>query len=63
MQKNLYRQRIAAARIAAGNTMKTKYLKPVVITLSVIVLNIVFGFDPKFTIINMIWLLPFKNNE
>ena len=34
-----------------------KYKKPIVITISVIVLQIVFGFDPKFTLINLIWLL------
>ncbi|MEY4135434.1 MAG: hypothetical protein RL386_1784 [Bacteroidota bacterium] len=39
--------------------MKTfflKYKKPVVITASVVVLQLVFGFDPKFCIINIIWL-------
>ncbi len=34
-----------------------KYKKPIVITTSLIVLQIVFGFDPKFTLINLIWLL------
>jgi len=34
-----------------------KYKKPIVITISIIVLQIVFGFDPKFTFINLIWLL------
>lgn len=63
MQKNQYRKRIAAARIAANSALKGKYRKPMVITLSVIILNIVFGFDPKFTIINLVWLLPFKNDE
>jgi len=38
-----------------------RYNKPIVITSLVIILNAVFGFDPKFTIINIIWLLPFKN--
>ncbi len=33
-----------------------KYKKPVVITSSVIVLQLLFGFDPKFCIINIIWL-------
>lgn len=37
--------------------MEKKYYKPIVITASVVALNIIFGFDPKFTIINMIWLL------
>lgn len=35
----------------------TKYKKPVVITTSVIVLQLLFGWDPKFFIINLIWLL------
>ena len=34
-----------------------KYKKQIIITISVIVLNILFGFDAKFTIINLIWLL------
>jgi hypothetical protein len=34
-----------------------KYKKQIIITLSVIVLNVLFGFDAKFTIINLIWLL------
>jgi len=34
-----------------------KHKKPIVITTSLIVLQIVFGFDPKFTLINLIWLL------
>jgi hypothetical protein len=33
-----------------------KYKKPLVITLSVIVLQLIFGFDAKFCIINIIWL-------
>jgi hypothetical protein len=34
-----------------------KYKKPIIITLSVIVLQAIFGFDPKFCIMNIIWLL------
>ena len=34
-----------------------KYKKPVIITTSVIVLQLLFGWDPKFFIINLIWLL------
>jgi len=34
-----------------------KYKKPIVITLSLVVLQWFFGFDPKFTLINLIWLL------
>jgi hypothetical protein len=34
-----------------------KYKKPLIITTAVIVLQLIFGFDPKFCIINIIWLL------
>lgn len=34
-----------------------KYRKPIVITVSITVLQILFGFDAKFCIINIIWLL------
>jgi hypothetical protein len=33
-----------------------KYKKPIIITISITLLQLVFGFDPKFTIINIIWL-------
>jgi hypothetical protein len=33
-----------------------KHRKPIIITSSVIVLQLIFGFDPKFCIINIIWL-------
>jgi len=33
-----------------------KYKKQIVITASVILLQLIFGFDPKFTLINIIWL-------
>jgi len=33
-----------------------KYKKPIIITTSVVVLQLIFGFDPKFSIINIIWL-------
>jgi hypothetical protein len=33
-----------------------KYKKPIIITISITVLQLVYGFDPKFTIINIIWL-------
>jgi hypothetical protein len=35
----------------------SKYRKAVIITGSVILLQLMFGFDPKFFIINLIWLL------
>ena len=34
-----------------------KYKKPIIITTSVIVLQLIWGFDPKFCLINIIWLL------
>ncbi len=34
-----------------------KYKKPIVIITGIILLNIFFGFDIRFTIINLIWLL------
>lgn len=34
-----------------------KYKKPIIITTSVIVLQLIWGFDPKFCLINLIWLL------
>lgn len=34
-----------------------KYKKPIVIITGIIVLNMVFGFDKRFTIINLLWLL------
>lgn len=34
-----------------------KHRRPIVITLSVVILQLLFGFDPKFCAINIIWLL------
>lgn len=34
-----------------------KYKKPIVITIGITLLNLYFGFDPRFTIINLLWLL------
>jgi hypothetical protein len=33
-----------------------KYKKHIVVTLSITILQLLFGFDPKFTLINIIWL-------
>lgn len=33
-----------------------KYKKPIIILLSITILQLIFGFDPKFCIINIIWL-------
>lgn len=34
-----------------------KYKKPIIIIIGIITLNIAFGFDERFTIINLLWLL------
>lgn len=34
-----------------------KYRKPIVITLGITILNLVYGFDARFTIINLLWLM------
>jgi hypothetical protein len=49
----------ALPAVAAVKYMKQfilKYKKPIIITLSIIALQLIFGFDPKFTLINIIWL-------
>jgi hypothetical protein len=33
-----------------------KYKKPIIITISITILQFIWGFDPKFCIINIIWL-------
>lgn len=33
-----------------------RYKKPIIITTFVILLQLIFGFEPKFCIINIIWL-------
>lgn len=35
----------------------SKYKKPIVIISGLVVLNIIYGFDAKFIIINLLWLL------
>jgi hypothetical protein len=54
MQKNL--QPAAAEQAAAIKPLFRKHRKAIIITTSVIVLQFIFGFDPKFCIINIIWL-------
>ena len=42
-----------------NKTMKQfilRYKKPIIITISITILQLIFGFDAKFTIINIIWL-------
>lgn len=57
------KQQPVAEQIAAMYNLYRRYQKTVVITTSVIILNFAFGFDPKFTIINLVWLLPLKNRK
>lgn len=38
-------------------TILLKYKKPLVITLGITILNVVYGFDARFTVINLLWLL------
>jgi hypothetical protein len=40
----------------AAAVKKARYRRFAVITISVIVLQLIFGFDAKFCIINIIWL-------
>ena len=54
----MQQQAVPQAPAAANSRKKLlKYKKPLVITLSVTVLQLIFGFDAKFCIINIIWLL------
>jgi hypothetical protein len=58
-QKSILNPLAAHRAVAAVNAMKqfiVKYKKPIIITLSITVLQLIFGFDPKFTLINIIWL-------
>ena len=34
-----------------------KYKKVLIITVSITILQLIWGFDPKFCLINLIWLL------
>jgi hypothetical protein len=34
-----------------------KYKKPIIITIGITALNLYFGFDARFTLINLLWLL------
>jgi hypothetical protein len=34
-----------------------QHKKKIIIVLAVIILNLIYGFDERFTIINLIWLL------
>jgi hypothetical protein len=40
-------------------TMKNKiihYKKQIIIIIGIVVLNLIYGFDARFTIINLLWL-------
>lgn len=34
-----------------------QYKKAIIITMAVVALQLIFGFDPKFCLMNIIWLL------
>lgn len=34
----------------------TKYRKPILIISGIIILNLIFGFDARFTLMNLLWL-------
>ena len=34
-----------------------QYKKPIIISATVLVLQLIYGFDAKFSIINLIWLI------
>jgi hypothetical protein len=53
MPKN---QKTAAEQPVEAKTFWKKYKKAIIITASVTVLQLIFGFDAKFCIINIIWL-------
>lgn len=54
MQKN--QNPTVVEQNVAVNRFWTKYRKPIVIATSVIVLQLIFGLDPKFCIINILCL-------
>jgi hypothetical protein len=48
---------LIATPTTTGKSYWQKYRKVVIITVSVTILQLIFGFDPKFCIINIVWLL------
>lgn len=54
MKQTAVRQTLAAVKM---KEKLIRYKKPIIITTAVIVLQFIFGFEPKFCIINLIWLL------
>ena len=53
MEKN---KKAVASQGAVRKEFWLRYKKPIIITTSVVVLQLIFGFDPKFCIINILWL-------
>lgn len=49
--------RVDNFRVNKAYAFFLKYKKPIIITASITVLQLIFGWDPKFCIINLIWLL------
>jgi hypothetical protein len=37
-------------------SLYSKYKKTIIITVSITILQLIWGFDPKFSLINIIWL-------
>lgn len=44
-------------QVAKLKSKLIKYKKPLIITLGITILNVIYGFDARFTIINLLWLL------
>jgi len=38
-------------------SLYSKYKKTIIISVSITILQLIWGFDPKFSLINIIWLL------
>lgn len=51
------RQKRGVVKIKYMKDVIIKYKKPIVITIGITILNILYGFDPRFTLINLLWLL------
>jgi hypothetical protein len=50
------RQKRGVVKIKYMKDIIIKYKKPIIITIGITALNLYFGFDARFTIINLLWL-------
>jgi hypothetical protein len=50
------RQKRVVVKIKYMKDVIIKYKKPIIITIGITALNLYFGFDARFTIINLLWL-------